>query len=93
MSRSRKKTPIHGIACCRSEKADKKIWHRRFRASERSRLVDVLRCPEIADGYLTTHFREVSNRWSMGKDGKVHWEKPDSSDDYFDIWLKCCVRK
>jgi len=38
MSRSRRKTPIIGITTCRSERADKAIWHQRLRAHERTGL-------------------------------------------------------
>lgn len=31
MSRSYKKTPICGITCAKSEKADKRFWNRSFR--------------------------------------------------------------
>lgn len=57
MARSYRRTPIIANACCRSEKYDKRLAHRRRRATERSqnRVVDL---------------REVSDVWSMGKDGK-----------------------
>lgn len=65
MSRSRKKTPIHGIACCDSEKPDKRIWHGRMRAKERDRLRND---PES----VTTHKDDCGNVYCMGKDGK-YW--------------------
>ena len=66
MTRSRRHTPIIGMACCFSEKQDKKIWHSRARAHERARLAQ---CPDW-DAYLTTLDPEVSNPWTMGKDGR-----------------------
>lgn len=66
MSRSKKKTPIHGIAVCESEAKDKRIWHKRMRTRERDRLITDL------EG-LSTDRREVSNRWTMGKDGKGYF--------------------
>ena len=38
MSRSVKKIPIVGITTCCSERHDKKIWHKRWRARERTAL-------------------------------------------------------
>lgn len=66
MSRSRKKTKIHGIASPDSEAIDKRIWHKRMRARERDRLI-------IDPESEPTHQKEVSNPWSMGKDGKLYW--------------------
>lgn len=66
MSRSRKKTPIHGIAICVSEKKDKRMWHGRMRSRERDRLIND---PEG----ITTHDRDVSDPWVMSKDGKSYW--------------------
>lgn len=63
MSRSARKSRITGIAICASEKADKAIWHRAFRRAansdiERSQFID---------------YRQFSNPWTMGKDGKRYW--------------------
>lgn len=66
MSRSRKKTPIHGIAVCASEAKDKCIWHKRMRTHERDRLI-------VDPEGVPTHRRQVSDRWLMGKDGKTYW--------------------
>ena len=66
MSRSKKKTPIHGIAVCESEAKDKRLWHKRMRARERDRLITD---PEG----ISTDRRQVSNRWTMGKDGKGYF--------------------
>lgn len=66
MSRSYRHTPIVGITTARSEKQDKRIWHGRFRSHER----DHLRTCQDWEAYLTTHFRSVSNPWSMDKDGR-----------------------
>lgn len=62
MARSRRKTPIIGIAVCDSEKPWKRGANRKLRCAVRaamSRGDDVL--PEL---------REVSNVWTFGKDGK-----------------------
>lgn len=71
MSRSRRKTPIMGITTCNSERQDKQIWHKRWRARERTSLnstpFDELDC------YLPVLEKQVSNVWDMGKDGKQYW--------------------
>ncbi len=66
MSRSRRKTPVYGYSSARSEAADKRLWHRRWRAHERGRLGAL---PEDFE-HLTTQRREVSNVWAMAKDGR-----------------------
>lgn len=66
MSRSRKKTPIHGIAACDSEAKDKRIWHKRMRTHERDRLI-------VDPEGVQTNRHDVSSRWKMGKDGKGYF--------------------
>lgn len=63
MSRSRKKAPVTGFTTCRSEKADKRAWHRAFRRAARQ--------SEDAGEHLRQ--REFSDPWVMGKDGKCWW--------------------
>lgn len=70
MSRSHRKTPIYGISTAHSEKLDKRIWHKRMRARERERLHYALCAP---DSHLSTEPKEVSNLWSMAKDGRQWW--------------------
>ena len=71
MSRSRQKTPIFGITTCRSERQDKKIWHQRWRARERTALTSA--SLDELEAYLPLFENEVSNVWSMGKDGRQYW--------------------
>lgn len=71
MSRSYRKTPIIGITTCRSERQDKKIWHKRWRTRERTTLATI--SSEDLDSYLPSLEEEVSNTWNMGKDGKQYW--------------------
>lgn len=71
MSRSQKKTPIFGIAGGKSERADKKIWHGRLRALERSALAS----STDLDDHMTTTEREASNPWTFAKDGKSFWPR------------------
>lgn len=66
MSRSRKKTKIHGITTAESEAVDKRIWHKRLRARERDRLISD---PESEP----TLENDVSGVWDMAKDGKKYW--------------------
>ena len=75
MARSRRKTPVVGIASARSEKADKVAAHRKERRKVR---VALERSPQ-AD--LLPHTREVSNPWTMAKDGKHYVGKRLSPKD------------
>ncbi|HIF0227007.1 TPA: hypothetical protein ACXYKD_003983 [Legionella anisa] len=71
MSRSYRKNPIIGITTCRSERQDKKIWHKRWRARERTGLAST--SLQNFDSYLPLLENEISNTWQMGKDGKQYW--------------------
>ncbi|HBI22204.1 MAG TPA: hypothetical protein DDY37_06445 [Legionella sp.] len=71
MSRSRRKNPIFGITTCRSEQQDKKIWHQRWRSRERTALTSAT--PSDLEAYLPVLEKQVSNVWSMGKDGRQYW--------------------
>lgn len=70
MSRSIKKKYFLSHACCQSEKKDKKIWHKAFRKKEKQKIGS-----SDLEEHLTTHHREVSNPWTMGKDGKHRYSK------------------
>ena len=65
MSRSRRKTPICDWFGCRSEKDEKRVWHRRMRAMIRQRLLE----PDF-DAILLPLPNEVETVWCMSKDGK-----------------------
>ncbi|SSY71180.1 hypothetical protein [Alysiella crassa] len=77
MSRSKRKTPIMGHTSCRSEKQDKKLWHKCWRSKQRM----ALRSPHLLDLEAISPILEdeVSNVWAMGKDGKryfaLYWQK------------------
>lgn len=71
MSRSRRKTPIFGNTKQRSERQDKQLWHRRWRARERTALTSA--SPEALDGYQTITRNQVSSTWLMDKDGHLYW--------------------
>ena len=71
MSRSRRKTPIVGHTTCRSEREDKKLWHQRWRTRERTALASA--SPDALSAHLPLLENQVSNIWSMGKDGRSYW--------------------
>ena len=70
MSRSYRQTPVVGITTSQSEKDDKKIWHGRWRARERTIISN---SSNDLDSYLPILEIEVSNKWQMSKDGKQYW--------------------
>ena len=71
MSRSHRKTPITGHTTCRSEREDKKLWHQRWRTRERTELASL--SLEGLSAHLPLLGSQVSNVWSMGKDGRSYW--------------------
>lgn len=68
MSRSRKKSPFHGMTKAASEKQDKRIYNRRFRHALKQYLRNN---PETE---VLPHLREYSNPWCMDKDGKRRFD-------------------
>ena len=66
MARSKRHTPIIPITSARSEKADKVAAHKKERRKVRTRL------RTDPEPELLPHTRELSNPWSMAKDGKVY---------------------
>ena len=70
MSRSIKNKSFLAHACCQSEKKDKKLWHKVFRKKEKTNLSN-----NDLENYVTTHHKEVSNPWIMGKDGKSYYSQ------------------
>lgn len=70
MSRSKKKTPITGMACTQSERQDKKEWHGRMRSKVRESLAhcDGEDTPVVRD-------KDVSDTWDFAKDGKRWFDK------------------
>jgi hypothetical protein len=71
MSRSRRKTPIVGHTTCRSERENKKLWHQRWRTHERTALASA--SLNALSDHLPLLENQVSNVWSMGKDGRSYW--------------------
>jgi hypothetical protein len=70
MARSYKKYPIAGIAG-KSEKWDKRRWHKKFRSHNKQILKQQLHHDYFVHENLK-HVRELSNVWTMNKDGKWH---------------------
>ena len=79
MSRSRKHLPIRALSAVESEKQAKRVWHRRMRRRERQRLGLVT--PVLADDYLTTAVREVSDPRTFGKEGKEFVTNPSEAEE------------
>ncbi|ARN71168.1 hypothetical protein BST91_05640 [Nonlabens tegetincola] len=64
MSRSIKKTKIHGITSAKSEKENKQDANRKFRR--------IIKQKVKADKTELPKLREISNVWSFNKDGKYY---------------------
>lgn len=71
MSRSRRMTPITGHTNYHSERQDKKLWHQRWRTHERTALANA--STEALSAHLPLMENQVSDVWSMGKDGRSYW--------------------
>ena len=74
MARSRRHTPIFGMTTRESEKTDKRRANRRLRRRVRE-AVSRPDAPEVLPA-----LREVSNPWSMAKDGRSYWRDARSAD-------------
>ena len=68
MSRSYKKAPITSVTTAASEKQDKRLANR----LERRKNKQILQTTE--DEAFLLKKREVSNVWSMDKDGKIRFD-------------------
>jgi hypothetical protein len=68
MARSKRKTPIRGITTAQSEKKDKQSAHCRYRRKVKAIL------QQVSNAEIVPHVRELSDPWSMGKDGKVQFD-------------------
>lgn len=81
MARSKRKTPIMGIASCASEKVDKQRLHRKMRLEHKRQIkntVNNLGVNELAKP------NEIYNVWAMGKDGKSWFDASEHPE---------CMRK
>ena len=66
MSRSRKHSPCMSWVCYFSNKKDKKLAHRAFRAKEKREM--------LRDRNLPQRMREVSDTWCFSSDGLPYWD-------------------
>lgn len=82
MSRSKRKNLIVGIAG-RSEKKDKKLWHKKWRTKTRQ----ALKLENYEEVDSLSDERTVSNPWSMSKDGK-HYIGNHKNHNDFRKWIK-----
>ena len=67
MARSRRKSPVRGITTSESDKRDKQAAHR----TERRRVRHVVKSEPETE--VLPHTRELSDPWSMAKDGKLRF--------------------
>lgn len=76
MSRSVRRTPIHGHSTSVSESTDKKIWHGRLRAAERTAMA------VLAEGrdHIATIPNDIASAWDMAKGGKAYWSATNIRD-------------
>ena len=76
MSRSHRKHRYIGICVCDSEKDDKREANRRYRHAVRQRLQTgvptnaTTAADDATDALTLPHWREYSDPWTWGKDGK-----------------------
>jgi hypothetical protein len=84
MSRSRKKHPITGFTCAKSEKENKRIMNRiiRHKVKTQFKTKDL----EELEEFLEPKKDEVMDVWSMAKDGKQRFNKND-------VYYKKSLRK
>lgn len=74
MSRSRRKTPIRGMAGSRhhlSEKEDKRKFNRKMRHVNKKLLTRM----EDPDSIILKHKDEIEDVWGFRKDGKIYLGK------------------
>ena len=77
MSKSYKKTKVFGIASADSEKQDKRNANKRFRRICKLYLADIMDDDEDSS---FPELEEVSDVWSMSKDGKRYQKNATGED-------------
>jgi hypothetical protein len=94
MSRSYKKTPIHGN-CGSSEKEDKVISHKKYRRHVKDDIISTHGDLESLEEIMYPKENEVVNIWSMSKDGKTYTDPIiyEQDSDWIKIWKKKMLRK
>ena len=78
MSRSRRKSHIVGHTKQRSERDDKQLWHQRWRTHERTALSAA--SPDVLEAHQAVMRNQVSNPWTMAKDGRSWWSPERRTD-------------
>ena len=73
MSRSHVKNPIRPTCSCKSEKWDKRYWHKRFRKATRTAIKKVSYEDDWDIGIFDC--KQVSDPWEMNKDGRILWNE------------------
>jgi len=81
MSHSYKKTPIHGITTCHSDKPYKVAANRKLRRKVNEALAN-------GEHEVLPTLREVSNAWSFGKDGKMWWTQAQFGVEMFNKYMR-----
>lgn len=96
MSRSHRCSPICSLLKVDSERLDMQRWHNAWRARQRAALNAAVRITEAKDveeafdDFNLLLPREVSNIWSMEKEGKVRYSPVKSRNEE---WWKSVMRK
>lgn len=72
MSHSFRHKPFCGITTCTSEKDDKRRAHQAYRMHVRIAILRWLRTGD--DAHPLPAWREHSDRWSWGKDGRIRFD-------------------
>lgn len=80
MSRSYKKSKIHGYSTATSEKEDKQIMNRTLRSRHKQQ-IQVAMVEDNWDEFLLDTKDDAMNQYDMAKDGKGYWE--DADDEFF----------
>lgn len=80
MSRSKKKTPIHTIARCSSQKGDKTLANRKFRRMTRMAMGNEEEPP-------FSKF-QAANPWDFVGDGKIYNDPKEWGDEKWKLFNK-----
>jgi hypothetical protein len=78
MSRSYRHSPIAGFGA-KSEKKDKRVYNQKLRAKNKQLINSV----DDYDDLIMLDISDVSDPWSMAKDGKGYFNKPTEQDSEF----------
>ena len=71
MSKSKRKTNVLGVTCCKSEKKDKKIYNKTLRRKTKQ----IIKDSDDMENMQLPIKKDVSDPWLMGKDGKQRFDK------------------